>query len=490
MKKLVSFFVCIINLFACLLIFAGCKNTEEESKLSSYEMKLVLVDNKLWGSEKVSYVNSSENAFDKLYFHLYPNAFRQGAKSRICSSAKWDDVYYKGQSYGQISILSVSFAGEKQAEFFVGGEDENILTVCLQEDLFPDEEVEINIDFEVVLPEINHRFGIGQNTINIANFYPVACVYEDGVGFSMKSYHSNGDPFYSECADFMVQFSYPQNLTLASSGMIVEETETNLVKTATIKGDNIRDFALTLSDKFETKIKEVDGVKVCYYGYQGDQDLDYNLDTAARALETFNRLFGQYPYQTLSVVKASFLHGGMEFPNIVLIADNLAEEDVCYVIAHEIAHQWWYGVVGNDQYNYAWLDEALAEYSTLLFFEENPSFGLEYKSLVASAQKSYNSFVGAYRKVFGDIDTSMNRSLENFNTEPEYVQCTYTKGVLMMDFLRNSIGKAKLVKGLKNYYQNYSFKVAKPEDFISTITKVGGGKMENAIKVWLEGKDI
>ena len=452
-------------------------------------MNLEFSGNKLVGSEKVCYVNSSENAFDKIYFHLYPNAFRQGAKSKVCSSAKWDEVYYKGQSYGQISILSV-FCAENQVNYSIEGDDENILAVQLEEELYPDEVAEVNIDFEVILPEVNHRFGIGENTINIANFYPVACVYEDGVGFCKELYHSNGDPFYSECANYSVQFSYPQNLTFASSGWVVDEKEQNQTKTATIKGEKIRDFAITLSDKFEVKTREVDGTRVSYVGYRGDEDIENNLDISVKALQTFNNLFGKYPYQSLTVVKASFLHGGMEFPNMVLIADNLAVEDISYVIVHEIAHQWWYGVVGNDQYNHAWLDESLAEYSTLLFFEQNTEFGLEYKSLVSSAQKSYNSFVSAYRKVFGQFDTSMNRALDEFQTEPEYVQCIYTKGVLMLDFVRNSIGKTKLVKGMKNYYQNYSYKIARPEDFIASITKVGGGKMEKVINVWLEGKDI
>lgn len=488
MKKVLSVLICFCFLGLSVFVFSAC-DSEKVQELSCYELEVEFSENCLYGKEKVSYVNTSENAFDKLYFHLYPNAFRQGAKNKICSSAKQDEVFYQGGSYGEIAVSSVVFGGGQHAEFLIGGEDENILVVPLLQTLFPDERVEINITFEVTLPNINHRFGIGQNTINIANFYPVACVYEDGVGFVQQLYHSNGDPFYSECANYIVKFSYPKNLTLASSGVLMEECEKDGIKTATIKGEKIRDFALVLSEKFKCVSQQVDGVNVSYYGYAGDENTENNLVCSIKALQTFNSLFGSYPYQTLSIVKASFLHGGMEFPNMVLIADNLASEDIFYVIVHEIAHQWWYGVVGNDQYNHAWLDEALAEYSTLLFFEQNSEYGLEYAKLISSSQKSFNSFATAYKKVFGKVDTSMDRALCDFSTEPEYVECTYTKGVLMMDFIRQSIGREKMIKSLKKYYQNFAFKIAKPQDFIAVFSR-GGVKLENAIMAWLEGKEI
>ena len=108
----------------------------------------------------------------------------------------------------------------------------------------------------------------------------------------------------------------------------------------------------------------------------------------------FNSKFGEYPYRQISVVKTPFLYGGMEYPNLVMIADNIVEKkDMARVIVHELAHQWWYGVVGNDQIREAWLDESITEYSAFLFFENHSSYGLNYSSLIEDAKTTYDLYV-------------------------------------------------------------------------------------------------
>ena len=477
-------------LFAVGLVMSACKQSETNN-LNQYTLNLSY-DSKnmtLSGQEEVCYFNSSENAFDQLYFHLYPNAFREGAISKVVSSTKSDEAYYNGVSYGNIQIQAVAFDSGK-GDYSIGGEDENILIIPLQETLYPDESVKLYISFEVNMPQINHRLGVGENTVNFGNFYPIACVYEEGVGFSQDLYHSNGDPFYSDCANYMVSIEYDSCFQLASSGTEKQSEQIGDKTTKTISAQNVRDFCFVLSEKFEQASQEVEGVAVNYYGYQGDEDLQKNLDIASSALQTFNQLFGQYPYQTLSIVKANFLHGGMEFPNIVLISDNLEEIDYGYVIVHEIAHQWWYGVVGNDQYNHAWMDEGLAEYSTLLFYKNNPQYGEDFDKMIANAQNSYKLFVKVYSKVNGKVDLVMDKPVCEFETEPEYVECTYTKGVLLMDAIKGSVGEKTFLKALKNYYSQYQFKNATPAHFISVFNKTCGGDMESFINSWLYDKIV
>ena len=477
--------------FSSLLLVAGCSK-KEQSDINHYVMNLSYNEQQhlLFGEEQIKYFNNSENAFNELHFHLYPNAFQEGAKNKVVASSKKSEAYSNGESYGFIDIESVTFERGEKASYSVGGEDENILIVQLQEELFPDECVEINISFKVQIANINHRLGYGDNTVNFGNFYPIACVYEDGKGFSESLYHSNGDPFYSDCSNYDVTISYNSNFSLASTGDIVDEKNSGGEKQTVLQEKNVRDFCFVLSEKFEKISQKIGETTVNYYGYNGDEDFENNLNIASAALGEFNKLFGIYPYKQLSIVKANFIHGGMEFPNIVLISDTVSKEDFAYVIVHEIAHQWWYGVVGNDQYNHAWQDEALAEYSTLLFYKNHPQYGEDYRTMIENATKSYKLFVKVYQKVNGSVDGKMDKPLCEFETEPEYVECTYTKGVMMMDSIRESIGEKRLLKALQNYYNNFKYKNAFAEDFIAAFVKVGGSDMESFIRSWLNDRIV
>lgn len=492
MKKcFVIAILCLI--FAFPLAFFGCKDKQERTNSYVLDCRYDDESKTLNCSQKVEYVNNSENKLDQICFHLYPNAFRQGAKAKVVSTSARLRAYYNGDSYGNITINSVE-QSQQISGYQIGGEDENILIVNLTDGIFPDESVQIEMSFTVCLPNISHRFGYEESTINFGNFYPIACVYEDGIGFIQDLYHSNGDPFYSDCANYQVDITYPSKFTLASTGeqKSTQDLPENYKKTS-IKAEKVRDFAFVLSDKFQVLTESVDGIMVNYYFYD-DSDANLSLQTAASAMKTFNELFGKYPYSTVSVVQANFVHGGMEYPNMVLVSDDIKNhQDIDYVIAHELAHQWWYGVVGNNEYTNAWVDEGLTEYSAYLFFEQNGEYGLNYDEMIKNTTTNYKTFVNVYTKYSGSdktFDTSMNRRLDQFETEPEYTNLTYLKGTLMFDSLRQSLGDKKFFKCLKNYYKEYAYKNSSAERLIESFVKTSGVDLEGFFESWLDGSVI
>ncbi len=242
-----------------------------------------------------------------------------------------------------------------------------------------------------------------------------------------------------------------------------------------------------LSEKF-SHISAKTGKTTIDYFYYDDSDAQDSLASATQAVEFFNDKFGDYPYSNLAVVQTNFVHGGMEYPRLVMISDQVRGEDYKYVIIHEIVHQWWYGVVGNDEYNEPWLDESLTEYSTALFYENHDSYALSYDSIVNGASDTYKFFLKIYGSVTGEVDTSMNRSLDEFKTEPEYVNNIYTRGILMFDALRSVLGERKFYACLKTYYQKYSFKIASTDDFIDCFSRKSGINLQSFFDSWLNGK--
>ena len=241
-------------------------NVAKAEKLGYYKQTLVYnqAEHILEGKEVVGFYNYTNDVLNNVCLHLYPNAFRESSRAKVVSLANQDKAYPNGKSYGNIEIESVCFE-QDYANYEVCGLDQNILKIELNEQLFPNETVEFEIGFSVKLANINHRLGYGKNTINICNYYPIMCVYENG-DFVCDLYHSNGDPFYSKTANYEVSISYSSNLTLASTGKQKNVLDGDII-TTTISAQNVRDFAMVLSNNFEQISENYEGVEINYYYY-------------------------------------------------------------------------------------------------------------------------------------------------------------------------------------------------------------------------------
>lgn len=475
-------------LFCCLCLTAalccGC-STQNKQVLSSYVLDVVFDENSnsLTCHQQVEYVNNSENALDEVCFFLYANAFDE-SESPV-SNAYLTRAYPNGRSFGNIEIGSVQV---ENVETKIQLEENEILVVNLSEELFPQESVLIELEYVVNLANINHRLGYGNNAINFGNFFPIACVYDDG--FVKNKFASNGDPFFSDVSNFEVTITCSEDFVVASSGQQIETKTESGKKITSCVAEKVRDFAFVLSKNFQVLTQNVDDIEVKYYFYQDDNAAEH-LQTAVDALSTYQNLFGDYPYKQLSVVKTNFCFGGMEYPNLVMISDNISDDEtINYVIAHEIAHQWWYGVVGSNEFEQPWVDEGLTEFSTALFFEENPKYGLEYDTIMENATNTYKNFVRIFSDIYGELDESMNRNLHEYPTEPEYVNCTYTKGMLLFDSLRQSMSDRKFFGCLKDYYKNFSLQNSSAEKLILSFSKSSHTNLESFFNSWLDGEVI
>jgi len=492
-SRLLSVALCFVLLCISFFSLSACGEASLQDiseNFSNYDLNLTFdeSDNTLCGVESLNYKNNYDTTLDCVKFHLYPNAFRQGATYSPVSLKNYDNAYPNGFSAGEIDILSVNVSG-KTVEVEIEGTDENILNVDLFEEMFPGEEVDIEISFEVLLPNCVHRFGYGDNTYNFGNFYPVACVFENGE-FVQDNYGSNGDPFYSDSANYNVTISCDDDFIVATSGSQSKVSEENGLKVTTISASAVRDFAFVLSKKFSVISEKVDGVTVYYY-YYDDENAQRSLETGVKAIKTFSDLFGSYPYETFSVVKTNFIHGGMEYPNLVYISDTIESyDDYLNVIVHETAHQWWYNMVGSNACEYAWLDEGLTEFSTLMFYRYNDGYNVVETDSLNASLSSYILFSEIYESVYGDFDGSMSRNVNDFSGEMEYTYISYVKGVLFFDNLEKTVGEKNFLKALKHYFKENKFKNATPDDLISSFEVVTKRSLEGFFKSWIQGKVI
>jgi aminopeptidase N len=181
----------------------------------------------------------------------------------------------------------------------------------------------------------------------------------------------------------------------------------------------------------------------------------------------------------------------MEYPNLVYISNEVTDNSSYQqVIIHEIAHQWWYSLVGNSEVSYAWLDEGLTEYTTALFYELHPEYEVSKNTLITNAYNSYSLFIEVYCEVYGTVNTTMNRDLNEFTTEQEYVYVAYVKGMLLFDSLREIIGYDNFIKCLQDYFSDYSYQNVTPSDLIASFEKSSKVNLESYFNAWIDGKII
>jgi aminopeptidase N len=221
------------------------------------------------------------------------------------------------------------------------------------------------------------------------------------------------------------------------------------------------------------------------------------LEFSTEAIRIFNKNYGKYPYSNCSVVQSD-IGGGMEYPNLVMIESNeygnvtfgnlfatyyfgKPKGSLEFVIVHELAHQWWYGMVGNDEYREAWIDEPLTQYATLEYYRQR--YGQE------EFDQLYNRYIKAGVNMFlqsgAGEDKPLNRSLDQFTNDDYYV-LIYNKGTMMYKDLNDQLGDEKFDKLLRTLFEKYKFKVISGENFIALVSEVAGKDMSEFFRKWLE----
>lgn len=483
----------IITLSAVLGICAGCGVFSSELKRASKKLSNYKIDAKInvadsgvtvCANQTIDYLNTTGAELSDICLHLYARAFRQDATIKPYTGLNKASCFPNGDSYGDILVDKVD-EESTSANFEFAGEDADILKINLKDKLLPNKRIKISMQYTITLANCTHRLGYYKSIINLGNFYPIVCAYSSG--WQNTPYYSTGDPFVSECSNYDVKLTYPKEYKCFATGDKISDSNGS----TSFKALVVRDFAAILNKSAEYKQTKVDGTTITYVGYAGDTDVDQNLKLSKQVVEYFNNKFGKYPYASLVVAKSAFVQGGMEYPNFVTISDAITEpEEYKKVIVHEIAHQWWYGLVGNNQITSAWLDESLAEYTTCLFFEDHGEYNIDYDELVKDATASYLIYVDVIGSLSGKVNTSMNLPVNKYINEYEYTYMVYVKGVIMLDSLRETVGKNKLISALKKYFSDYKFKLATEQDFIKSMQKGCHKDLENFFKGWLSGTNV
>jgi hypothetical protein len=432
--------------------------------LYSIEMEIFPEKSSLIGQMKVRYTNQESLPLDELVFRLFANDEDRG---------------------GSLDIVAVTIDGQSaKPSYFAEG---TAMRLPFATPLPVHASVEVLIDFHVTVPtspsEGYREFVNREGIMTLAGFYPLIPAF-DGDGWSVDVAPSYGDVVYADSALYRVEVTLPRSLIAVATGVLSQQAVDyeRQTKSLLFVSGPAREFNLAISPDFQSRSQRVGETDVrVYFKPAGRTAAGRVLRVAAESLGVFNELFGIYPYVELDLVETPTRAGGIEYPGLIVLNQDFFKgelsERMDWVVVHEVAHQWWYGVVGSDQVNEPWLDEALTNYSTWLYFERTVGEPLASQLLEQVFREP-----AAKAKASGQ-DMPIDLPVQRYTPE-NYSPIVYGKGSLFFHALREQVGSETFLTILRTYLEQYLHKNARGADFLLLAEEVSGQDLDDLYRTW------
>ncbi|CAN5330560.1 M1 family metallopeptidase [soil metagenome] len=417
------------------------------------------------GTLTLDWVNPSDEAVSEIPIRLYAN-----------------DPRYRD---GSIAISDVEIEGE-EVEPVYADTDEIDVSIPLTEDLDPEDHIELTLSFVSTIPnDILSGYGMFSHdsptdTYTLDHWLPLVAGYDPENGFELEPVSQNGDPVFSTISYFDVTFTAPSEMVVASTGTESDTSADDGLTTSRYVSGPVRDFTLAISPNFEVATGEADGVEIRSYYLPGHEERGEAVrDWTVTAVQLFNDLIGPYPYEQLSVIDAPIGGGaaGIEFPQIIFIGswyydESLANEGVPhgqeFTVVHEVLHQWWYGLVGNNQYQHAFLDESLTNYLTTVYFERVYSEEVAQQQMLLNILAPYLIYLYGVGGAEHD-DEVIDTPTDAFSTGLAYGVIIYNKGPLAFQAIREAMGDDSFFTAISSYFDANALHIARPDDLLSAF---------------------
>jgi len=276
-------------------------------------------------------------------------------------------------------------------------------------------------------------------------------------------------------------------MVVATSGSLVSETDNDDgSRTLHCVSGPMRDFNVVMSRDFVVESTTVGQTAINSFYLPMDEAVGERvLQYVSEALRTYNERFGLYPFTEFDAVETSTTAAGIEYPGLIVIAQRFYEEGqeggfFEFATAHEVAHQWWYSMVGSDQVDEPWLDEALTNYSTLLYIEDIHGQREAQSILAGYFEDPYQQVVEEGR------DAVVAQPVAAFSEE-DYAPIVYGKGPLFFHAMRQEVGDETYFAIMKEYLRQHKYKIATPESFLKVAESVSGRNLDAIYKQWILG---
>ena len=500
-----SITVLVVLIFSCLKISAQPDRWQQRIAYN-INVDMNVVTNQFKGIEKIDYWNNSPDTLDRVFFHLYWNAFQPNSMMDIRSRElgknvlgtdregnevhDWDDrvrdriQHLQPNEIGYDSTVYVKLNGVAQKLIY----HETILEVDLTKPLLPHSKNSFEVAFNCQVPIQIRRSGRDNAEgirYSMSQWYPKMVEY-DYEGWNANPYIAR--EFYGVWGDYNVNITIDKNYMLAGTGTIQNADEvgfgyetsnvkrqTSNIKTLTWKfsAQNVHDFVWAADTAYTMIKKQIPNGPLFYFVYKKVDSLQSRWENVANTIEKaypfIAKTFGAYPYKNYSFIQGG--DGGMEYPMATLIRSASVGTAI-----HEFMHSWYQGMMGTNESLYAWMDEGFATYAELrtsAYLKNDTGFAYT---------NSYNSY---FRIVKSGKEEALSTHADHFNTNYAYSVASYSKGSMYLSQLGYIVGENNLDKILLEYYSEWRFKHPNPNDFIRIAEKVSGIELQWYNQYWI-----
>ena len=431
------------------------------------------------GTVELDYVNWTGTPQDELHLRLYPN----------------------NPQYGEGGMTLTGLALDGRPADGALALDDTLLSVVLESPLAAGDRLAVAVDFATTVPTDPVqgygmlKFDSDLETYALAHWFPMLAGIDADGAWLTEPLSENGDPVFSNAALFDVRLDAPSALVIVTTGNEVQsDADSGDTRIRRFTSGPSRDFVMAASEAFEVLEEQVGGTTVRSFALDGSEEGNRQVLTgAAESLAIFNRLIGDYPYDELDLVQVPLGGGaaGVEFPGILYIGADLYEDPepagvggfLEFVVVHEVIHQWWYAVVGNNQYVDAFIDEGLANDLTTLYYGERYGQALEEDQTNRFLKLPY------FNLLFEDRDDVVDQPTDEFPNSNSYGAIVYGKGALGFRAIRDEIGDEAFFGALRAYYAEFQFGVATPDDLLAAFETATGRQLDEFWRHWFQAAE-
>ncbi len=484
----------------------------------------------LHGRETISWTNLSGEPVPDMAFHLYWNAFKNEGSAML---REYDGDGQgmrrigrdRDERWGWIDIKTLNLEDGTDLLPFLkfeaidgtgAPEDQTVCRVRFPREVSPGETIRLELRFEARIPRVMRRAGYVHDSYFFGQWFPKPGVYEAGKGWNCHQYHQNSE-FFADFADFTVHLTVPSGFVVGASGRETSASQDPRQKTTTrtFRQERIHDFAWAAGPRFvrsermfdpakevsaaeiadlarifrcpaeELKLRPVRMIVLLGREHAGQEDRHFRA--IAAGLKHFGLWYGAYPYDTITLIDPPFRSdvGGMEYPTLFTAGTSLFPEEGTrspeMVIVHEFGHGYWYGMVGSNEFEEAWLDEGINTYST----------GKVLEKVYGPARFSFRPGGLPLSRYFRDLtyrDADIDRQAGiqvvgldpvttwswKFYSPTSYGLNVYQRAATLLGTLENILGRETMMRVMRTYFQRFQYRHPRHADFVAVAEEVSG----------------
>lgn len=463
------------------------------------------------GTQKLVYTNNSPDVLNKVFYHLYYNAFQPNSEmdARLqeivdpdrrmvnnigtAENPKYESriAKLKPNEIGYLKVLSLR-QNNKKVQYKVIG---TVLEVMLNKPVNPGEKVTFDMVFKGQLPVHIRRAGRNNKdgvALSMAQWYPKMAEY-DFEGWHADAYIAR--EFHGVWGNFDVTIHIDRKYTVGGTGYLQNPQEighgyeNNTQKLKVTKGEklawhfiapNVHDFTWAADSNYTHDILKMDNGVTLHFLYKNDKKYANAWRKiqpfTEKAMEYYNKNIGEYPWKQYSVIQGG--DGGMEYAMCTLVAGGETFDSIAGTVFHELAHEWFQQVLATNESEYSWMDEGFTTYISSMASNKILRGG--------DGKPSSRNYRGYFYSVKSGIQEPLTTHADRFNTNAAFSIGSYTKGSMFLTQLNYIIGEKNVKQTIKKYFNDFKFKHPTPNDIKRVAEKVSGLQLGWYLNEWIE----